>query len=90
MPQTTKEGALALAGESECPLLRKEEADEMGAAVWLKKFPGGYVIGVSDKLHDLLLWFTPDLATAETLCRRAATIRACGSPFGATTRDAGD
>jgi hypothetical protein len=75
--------AFELAGESECPVLRKEEAEAMEAAVCLKQFPSGYVLGVSDKIQDLRIWFTQDFDVAAAEYDRYVSImRAVGSPFG--------
>lgn len=83
MRKITEEEAFTLAGKSDCPVLRKEEADEMEAAVCLKRFPSGYVLGVSDKVQDLHIWFTPDLILAEERYSEYVRImRITGTPFG--------
>ena len=48
-----------------CPVLGKEESEEMEAAVCLKQFPQGYVLGISDKHEDLKLLFTPSREEAD-------------------------
>jgi hypothetical protein len=84
MREISEQEAFELAGESDCPVLRKEEAEALEAAVCLKQFPGGYVLGVSDKIRDLRLWFTRDLDVAEReYDRYVGDMRAHGSPFGA-------
>jgi hypothetical protein len=83
MRQIDEDEAFALAGECACPVLREEEADEMEATVCFKQFPCGYVLGASDKVRDLQLWFTSKWAVAEKEYERYVSImRACGSPFG--------
>lgn len=83
MRKITEDEAFALAGEADCPVLHKEESDPMEAAVCLKRFPEGYVLGVSDKVRDLHIWFTPDLETAKARYdHHVQTMRACGTPFG--------
>ncbi len=72
-----------MAGDAECPVLRKEESDPMEAAVCLKRFPVGYILGISDKVENLKIWFTVDLAEAEAhydACVRR--MREVGTPFG--------
>jgi len=39
----------------------------MEAAVCLKKFPTGYVLGASDKLNGLHIWFSNDYTVMETM-----------------------
>ncbi len=83
MRELSEQDALAMAGGSECPVLSKEESEEMEAAVCLKRFPGGYVLGISDKARDLRLWFIPDVAAAEQeYARYVGIMRKSGSPFG--------
>jgi hypothetical protein len=83
MREISEKEAIELAGEAECPVLRKEEAEAMEAAVCLKQFRGGYVLGVSDKVNDLRIWFTQDFAVASAEYDRYVSImRAVGSPFG--------
>jgi hypothetical protein len=53
MREVSEAEVAAMVGESDCPVLGKEEAAEMEAAVCLKQFPQGYVLGISDKLEDL-------------------------------------
>jgi hypothetical protein len=83
MREITEEEAFALAGEEECPVLRKEESDPLEAAVCLKRFPTGFVLGASDKVKELCLYFTTDLAEAEQQYEELVTqMRASGTPFG--------
>jgi hypothetical protein len=79
----TEEEVFAIAGDNECPVLSKEEAAEMEAAVCLKRFPDGYVLGISDKVRDLHLWFTADPVVAEEQYQRYVQVmRQSGTPFG--------
>jgi hypothetical protein len=83
MRQISEDEAFQLAGDADCPVLRKEESDPMEAAVCLKRFPTGYVLGVSDKVRDLVIWFTEDLAVAEERCDECIKLmRIHGTPFG--------
>lgn len=83
MLEISEDEAFALAGEAECPVLRKEESEGLEAAVCLKRFPAGYVLGASDRVRDLRLWLTDDLALAEGCYEEFVRImRNCGSPFG--------
>lgn len=83
MRQITEEEAFALAGDHECPVLRKEESDPMEAAVCLKQFPQGFVLGVSDKANDLVIWFSTDREAAEKRYDEyVACMRNTGTPFG--------
>ena len=83
MREIMEHEAVAMAGEAECPVLRKQESEAMEAALCLKRFPDGYVLGASDRAHDLKLWFTTDLAVArEHYDELARTMAATGSPFG--------
>src|SRR5215207_2760556 len=56
MREVSEAEVVSMAGESDCPVLGKEESEEMEAAVCLKQFPQGYVLGISDKLEDLKLF----------------------------------
>jgi hypothetical protein len=86
MRKISEEEAFTLAGESECPVLHKEESDPMEAAVCLKQFPGGYVLGVSDKVRDLHMWFTTDLAEAQRhFTEHVRVMHETGIPFGPST-----
>lgn len=83
MREISEEEAVRLAGEAGCPVLRKEESDPMEAAVCLKRFPTGYVLGISDKVDDLQIWFTDDLAVAEQRYDEYVTLmRSHGTPYG--------
>lgn len=86
MREITENEAWDMAGESDCPVLRKDESDPMEAAICLKRFPQGYILGVSDKIHNLHIWFTMDATEAEAEYERYLGImRKHGSPFGGTT-----
>ena len=83
MRKITEDGAYAMAGDTDCPVLRKEESEAMEAAVCLKRFPTGYVLGVSDKVNDLHIWFTTDLVVAEQQYDQYTRLmRDSGTPFG--------
>jgi hypothetical protein len=83
MREITEDEAFAMAGEADCPVLSKEESDPMEAAVCLKRFPDGYVLGASDKVKDLRIWFTTDLAAARAQYDEfVKTMRRTGTPFG--------
>lgn len=82
MREITEEEAFELAGDSECPVLMKDESDPLEAAVCLKTFPSGYVLGASDKVNDLRLWFTTERVEAETeYFRLVEVMRSQGSPL---------
>lgn len=82
MHEITEDEAFGMAGEVECPVLAKEEADEMEAAVCLKRFPAGYVLGISDKATGLHLFFTTNLETAEQHYEHyIGLMKECGTPF---------
>ena len=86
MLKISEEEAFTLAGESECPVLHKEESDPMEAAVCLKAFPAGYVLGVGDKVQDLHIWFTTDLDEAQRhYDEHGRIMRETGTPFGTST-----
>lgn len=74
MREISENEAFAMAGEADCPVLMKEENEPMEAAVCLKQFPQGYVLGASDKVKDLRLWFTEDFVEAETEYQRLLAI----------------
>ena len=61
----------------------KEESEELEAAVCLKKCPQGYVLGISDKIEDLKLLFTPSREEVEKCYQYyIACMREFGTPFG--------
>jgi hypothetical protein len=60
MHDVSETEVVSMAGKSDCPVLGKEESEAMEAAVSLKQFPQGYVLGISDKLEDLKLTFYPE------------------------------
>jgi hypothetical protein len=83
MREISEHDAFDLAGDADCPVLAKEESEAMEAAVCLKAFPQGYVLGVSDKAHGLRIWFTTDKAVAVGhYGRYLALMQHCGTPFG--------
>jgi hypothetical protein len=86
MREVSQDEVVAMAGESDCPVLGKEESDEMEAAVCLKQFPQGYVLGISDKLEHLKLLFTPSREEADKWYQHyRARLREFGTPFGGPT-----
>ena len=90
MREISEDEALGMAGEADCPVLRKDESDAMEAAICLKRFPQGYILGVSDKTNDLRIWFTTDLAIAEQhYDRYLSRMREHGTPFGGAPGSAG-
>jgi hypothetical protein len=85
--EITEEEAFSLAGDAECPVLRKEESDPQEAAVCLKRFPTGYLLGASDKVRDLHLWLFDDLDAAERRYDELVSLlREHGTPFGSLSR----
>jgi hypothetical protein len=83
MREVSEAEVAAMVGESDCPVLGKEEAAEMEAAVCLKQFPQGYVLGISDKLEDLKLFFTPRREEADRWYQHyLVRLRQFGTPFG--------
>jgi hypothetical protein len=74
---------VSMARESDCLVLGKEESEEIDAAVCLKQFPQGYILGISDKLEDLKLFFTPNRAEADKWYQHyRARLPEHGTPFG--------
>ena len=53
MREVSEHEVIEMAGDSGCPVLGKEESEELEAAVCLKQFSQGYVLGISDKIEDL-------------------------------------
>lgn len=64
MRELSEEQVFSLAGLAEGPVIGKQESEPMEAAVCLKRFPGGHVLGASDRNRELKLWFSEDLAEA--------------------------
>ena len=86
MREVSQDEVVAMAGESDCPVFGKEESDEMEAAVCLKQFPQGYVLGISDQREDLKLLFTPSREEADKWYQHyRARLREFGTPFGGPT-----
>lgn len=77
MREVSEDEVIEMAGNSDCPVLGKEESEEWEAAVCLKQFPQGYVLGISDKHEDLKLLFTPSREEAESGI--SITEHACGN-----------
>ena len=65
MREVSEHEVIERAGDSGCPVLGKEESEELEAAVCLKQFPQGYVLGISDKIEDLKLLSTPSREEVE-------------------------
>ncbi len=83
MREVSEAEVVSMAGKSDCPVLGKEESEELEAVVCLKHFPQGYVLGLSDKLEDLKLFFTPSRAEADKWYQHyRARLREFGTPFG--------
>ena len=83
MREVSEHEVIEMAGDSGCPVLGKEESEELEAAVWLKQFPQGYVLGISDKIEDLKLLSTPSREEAEKCYQHyIACMREFGTPFG--------
>ena len=63
MKEITEEEAYALAkGGTEFPIIIKEEDDRTQSAVTLKKFPTGYVLGISCDTENIFkLFFSQDI-----------------------------
>lgn len=84
MKEITEEEAYKLAeGATEFPLLIKEEDEQTESAVALKKFPTGYVLGVSCDTENIFkLFFSDNLDEIMTLCNQyLAKLREQGNPF---------
>ncbi len=78
----TLEQAIVLIGEAHCPVILKSESDALEAAVCLKKTPSGYLLGVSDKNHELCFFFGTSLLEAKQLyVQYQAVMQKTGSPF---------
>ena len=86
MREVSEAEVIEMAGESDSPVLGKEESEELEAAVCLKEFPQGYVLGLSDKIEDLKLLFTPSREEAQRWYRHyIACMCEFGTPFGGHT-----
>jgi hypothetical protein len=82
MREVSEDEVIELAGESDCPVLGKEESQELEAAICLKQFPQGYVLGISDKIEDLKLLFTPSREEAKKCYQHyIACMRGFGTPL---------
>jgi hypothetical protein len=82
MREVSEDEVIEMAGESDGPVLGKEESEELEAAGCLKQFSQGYVLGISDKIEDLKLLFTPSREEAEKCCQHyIACMREFGTPF---------
>jgi hypothetical protein len=84
MKQITEEEAYRLAGNAtEFPIIIKEEDERTESAVTLKKFPTGYILGVSCDSKGLFkLFFSEDFDEINQLCTTYLTVlREMGTPF---------
>jgi hypothetical protein len=84
MIEITEEEAYKLAeGATEWPIVVKEEDEKTESAVTLKKFPTGYLLGVSCDTEDLFkLFFSKDFCEISELCNKHLKIlREQGNPF---------
>jgi hypothetical protein len=83
MQQISEEEAHRLAGDADCPVLFKEENDITESAVCLKKFPGGYVLGIScDRDNVFELFFSDNYdEIARYYEDYVNTMHQNGSPF---------
>jgi hypothetical protein len=93
MKQITEEEAYRLAAKAtEFPIIIKEEDERTESAVTLKKFPTGYILGVScDTKGIFKLFFSEDFDEINRLCIAYLTVlREAGNPFfGSDTTGAG-
>ena len=86
MREVSQDEVVAMAGESDCPVLGKEESDEMEPVVCLKQFPQRYVLGISDTLAGLKLLFTPTGEEGDMWYQHyIARLWEFGTPFGGPT-----
>lgn len=84
MKEITEETAYKLAeNETEFPIIIKEEDDKTESAVALKKFPTGYVLGVSCDTENIFkLFFSENLDEIMQQCNKYLSIlREKGNPF---------
>ncbi len=82
MRQLSEAEVWSLAGELECPVIKKAESEPMEAAVCLKKFPTGYVLGISDKIQGIEFWYTTDLDHAtQAYNTKLLLMQTTGSPL---------
>ncbi|WP_298515581.1 hypothetical protein [uncultured Kordia sp.] len=82
--EITEAEAFNLAGDAtEFPVLMKEEDIATESAVTLKKFPTGYVLGVScDTAAIFKLFYAENLEEINSLCEHYLNIlRKKGNPF---------
>ena len=84
MKEITEEEASKLAeGGTEFPIIIKEEDDRTESAVALKKFPTGYVLGISCDTENIFkLFFSENLDEITKHCNKyLKTLRDRGNPF---------
>lgn len=85
MREISEAEAWRLAGDSDCPVISKEENDQTESAVCLKQFPSCYVLGASSEPTDVLkLYAFDDRACADAeYVRLVEVMRQTGTPFDA-------
>lgn len=84
MKEITEEEAYKLAqGATEWPIVIKEEDEQTESAVTLKKFPTGYVLGISCDTENMFkLFFSENLDEIMEHCNKYIKIlREEGNPF---------
>jgi len=84
MKEITEEEAYKLAESgTEFPIMIKEEDDRTESAVTLKKFPTGYVLGVSCDTENIFkLFFSESIDEIMKYCNQYLKIlREKGNPF---------
>lgn len=84
MREITEEEAYKLAeGGTEFPIIIKEEDDKTESAVALKKFPTGFILGVSCDTENLFrLFYSENKEEITELCNKYLKIlREKGNPF---------
>lgn len=82
--EITEEEAYKLAeNATEFPILFKEEDEQTKSAVTLKKFPTGYILGVSCDTEDIFkLFFCENLNEITVLSNKYLNnLREVGNPF---------
>lgn len=89
LKEITEEEAYSLAGDAEVfPILFKEENEETESAVCLKRFPTGYILGVSCDRDDIFrLFFCEEYDELLRLYKHYEEImKANGTPFSESAR----
>lgn len=83
MREISEEEADRLAGDAKPPLLAKQENDATESAVALKRFPDGYLLGIScDTTGRFQLFALSDEAAARSAYERhVRQMEVTGTPF---------